>query len=358
MKQILINLYNAITLREKSSTLYLNDTIGDGGISGSAFSQDIRDAAEGKESIQIRINSVGGNVVEGLGIVAAILEVQENGVKVNTFIEGVAASMAFIIAMMGDRVEGYDFVVGMVHDAFDPTKELTEESDKEMLAVFNSALNTIVAKRTKISSESIKDMMNKTTWMSGDTLESLGFIDKAVPTLSRKSEPEIQKLAAFAGEFVTQIETKTNQNPMKELLAKMGIPAGNEAMAVEKYEALASQVTNLTSKVETLTDVNSKLAAKVKEVEDREEAEAQKRADTLITDAVDAGVIEDSAKANWIEKAKADYAFISQVVNQMKESFKPLSEFTKKDEVKGSEDEKKYLNTVENLATSLRSITV
>ena len=52
-------------------------------------------------NLTVHINSPGGSVVGALQIVDAIKQLQSNGVKINTFIDGLAASGASLVAIQG-----------------------------------------------------------------------------------------------------------------------------------------------------------------------------------------------------------------------------------------------------------------
>src|SRR5690554_323013 len=63
-------------------------------------------------TINVRINSDGGVVNDGLAIYNAL---QRHGATVNITVDGIAASIASLIAMAGDRVEMYANTMLMVH---------------------------------------------------------------------------------------------------------------------------------------------------------------------------------------------------------------------------------------------------
>src|SRR4051812_9573897 len=69
--------------------------------------------------IEVRINSAGGYVMEGLAIFNALVRAQQDGRKVTTFIDGLAASMASVIAMAGDERVMADNALMMIHNPWD-----------------------------------------------------------------------------------------------------------------------------------------------------------------------------------------------------------------------------------------------
>jgi len=65
------------------------------------------------KNISVRINSPGGDVFDGVAIFNAL---KEHPAHVTTKIEGLAASIASIIALAGDEVQAHKNAMYMVHD--------------------------------------------------------------------------------------------------------------------------------------------------------------------------------------------------------------------------------------------------
>jgi ATP-dependent Clp protease protease subunit len=88
---------------EKAEIL-LYDVIGQdffGGISSKMFADEMA-SAKGAKQIDVRINSPGGSVFEGFTMYSLI---KQTGARVNVYIDGLAASIASVIAMAGDSIE-------------------------------------------------------------------------------------------------------------------------------------------------------------------------------------------------------------------------------------------------------------
>lgn len=98
--------YNVINEKgaDKASVL-IYDIIGGGffedGTNAKDFANTLLALEKDYKNIDIRINSPGGSVFEGLGIVNAILNSKSN---IETYIDGIAYSMAAIIALSGKKV--------------------------------------------------------------------------------------------------------------------------------------------------------------------------------------------------------------------------------------------------------------
>ena len=72
--------------------------------------------SEGDDDLDVRINSPGGYVMEGLAIYNAIIREQKKGRKVTTHIDGLAASMGSVLAMAGESIMMADNALVMIHN--------------------------------------------------------------------------------------------------------------------------------------------------------------------------------------------------------------------------------------------------
>lgn len=72
--------------------------------------------AGGDDDIVAHINSPGGYVMEGLAIYNAFAGAKAAGRKVTIHIDGLAASMASVIAMAGDEIIMADNALMMIHN--------------------------------------------------------------------------------------------------------------------------------------------------------------------------------------------------------------------------------------------------
>ena len=85
-------------------------------VDGDYFAQELASLDRGDfDMIHIRMNSPGGNVFQGMSIVSAILSMNT---PVCVHIDGIAASMAAVVAVAADRVCMMDFAKMMIHDPY------------------------------------------------------------------------------------------------------------------------------------------------------------------------------------------------------------------------------------------------
>lgn len=128
-------------------------------------------------SIYATLNSSGGSVTEGFAIANAIERFRGPSTVV---IDGVAASMASVIAMAFKRIIMPSNSWMMVHD---PSGSVAGSADDlrrfaDLIDRMRSQIVTAYSKRTKRPTAEIETMMAKETWLSAEDAVRLGFADE------------------------------------------------------------------------------------------------------------------------------------------------------------------------------------
>jgi len=163
---------------ETTADINLFSTIENG--SGQSFVNELNFLDSlGLENINVRINSTGGKVFEGFGIVSAIRNAKT---QITTINEGIAASTAGWVLASGAKRKAVDFSQTMTHNpSFSGDIENTPEQ-KSMLKSIKQSLMTIFTNNTGLESSEIDDMMNKTTFMTAKEALKNGIIDEIIST--------------------------------------------------------------------------------------------------------------------------------------------------------------------------------
>jgi len=158
----------------KDTTIYLYDEIGMWGISANRFVQDFDKITS--KTINLRINSPGGSVFDGMTIFNAI---KRHPSTVNVYIDGLAASIASIIALAGDSVMIAETGFYMVHDPWSvvvgSAKDMRKEAD--LLEKVEGTLVNVYATRSGMDEQQIENIMADETWYTADEAKEAGFID-------------------------------------------------------------------------------------------------------------------------------------------------------------------------------------
>lgn len=168
-------------LTETSADIFIYDEIGEsmfgGGISATSVIDQLR--ALGSRKLNVRINSPGGSVFEGVAIYNALAR---HPGEVNTYIDGIAASIASIIAMAGKRVFIAENAMIMIHNPWSFAAGASDDLRKtaDVLDQIKETLITTYATRTGIERASIARMMDEETWMTSSEAVTQKFADETV----------------------------------------------------------------------------------------------------------------------------------------------------------------------------------
>lgn len=132
--------------------------------------------AAGPGDVHIRINSPGGDVWDGTAIYNGILK---HKARCYCTVEGVAFSMASVIALAGRECRMYDTAQFMIHNP--RTWQSGEEKDFEQtlrgLKTAKAALMKAYTGKSGKSAQEVSDAMSATTWMTADEAKEFGFVD-------------------------------------------------------------------------------------------------------------------------------------------------------------------------------------
>lgn len=133
--------------------------------------------ASAPDDINVRINSLGGLVFDGFAIFNALKQSPRN---VTVYIDGVAGSIASIIAMAGDRIVMAENAVMMVHKPSDGTygdaDDLRATADR--LDMLQAQLVQIYAQRTGMSVDDLNPLLDAETWLTAPEALELHFVDE------------------------------------------------------------------------------------------------------------------------------------------------------------------------------------
>ena len=138
--------------------------------------------------LDIRLNSPGGYVMEGLAIIAALRAYPDT---VSIYIDGLAASMASAIAMVGTTCVMSESAMLMVHKPWDSSIGNADDlrTDAARLDRIEQQMIAIYAQRTNLPEGEIAAMLSAETWFDAQQALAAGFITSIAAPL---------KLAAMA----------------------------------------------------------------------------------------------------------------------------------------------------------------
>lgn len=161
----------ATSPRRAEITIY--DEIGAWGVTSKDFIEVLKALGE-PAVIDVRLNSGGGDVFDGLAIYHAL---KRHPARIDVWVDGLAASIASIIAMAGDAISMPENSYLMIHDPSAFVVGRAEDMSKmaETLRSIKQSLVNIYARRTGIEPDEIASLMADETWFDGPTAVARGF---------------------------------------------------------------------------------------------------------------------------------------------------------------------------------------
>jgi ATP-dependent Clp protease protease subunit len=160
------------------TTVFLYDVIDSyWGVSAEAFVKALASIKTG--TINLRVNSPGGDVFEARAMVAAIASHPANVVA---YIDGLAASAATYVAMAADEVRIADGAFMMIHQAW--TLAMGNSGDlrttADLLDKVDSSIVADYARKTGKDAAEITQWMSDETWFTAAEAVGNGFADSIV----------------------------------------------------------------------------------------------------------------------------------------------------------------------------------
>ncbi len=166
--------------RGNQADVFIYDDIGEsffGGISAKQFNDDLQALPDSVKTISLYINSAGGSVFEGMSIYN---QLRRHPATVNTHIDGLAASISSLIAMVGEKITIAANGMMMIHKPMgggigtaDDLRQVADALDK----VQETLRDTYVAK-TAIDASEVDKLLNAETWMTASEALVRGFVDE------------------------------------------------------------------------------------------------------------------------------------------------------------------------------------
>ncbi|MBX7274389.1 ATP-dependent Clp protease proteolytic subunit [Pseudomonas sp. ERGC3:01] len=205
----------------------LYDDIGAWGISARQFARDL--AALGDVSqINLRIHSGGGDVMDGTAMYNIL---RGHSARVEVYIDGMAASMASVVAMAGDVIYMPANSMMMIHKPWggqvgdaDDMREYADLLDK-----VEGTLIQAYARKSGKSVDEIAALLKVTTWMDGNEAVAAGFADQVLEPIKAAAQLNSKRLEEYTS---MPPHMKTLMNPRNSVATPPAVPVVEPAPPV------------------------------------------------------------------------------------------------------------------------------
>jgi ATP-dependent protease ClpP protease subunit len=152
------------------------------------------DSANAYSRIRLRINSPGGDAFEGMAIHSLL---SASGKPVDVFVDGIAASSASIIAMVGSTRTMGRVSMMMIHDAWSCCVGNKRDMAKmgDTLGKIDESIAAAYTARTGKSQADVMAMMDAETWLTSQDCVDQGFATGIVEQPAEEESAAMQWLA-------------------------------------------------------------------------------------------------------------------------------------------------------------------
>lgn len=146
------------------------------------------------KDITVRVHSAGGLITEGLAIYNRL---NESKAFVTVHVDGLAASMASVVCMAGDKIVMPDNALMMIHKPWNMAIGDAEEMRKtaDSLDVFEESILSIYMSRTNLSKDELQAMLSDETWLSAEQAIEYGFADELSEPIQAAASLDLSKFA-------------------------------------------------------------------------------------------------------------------------------------------------------------------
>ena len=264
------------------------------GIDGAQFARELYALdTMGKKQVMVRINSPGGAVMDGYSMCSAILN---TSCAVDTYCDGMAASIAGVIFLCGRIKYMADYSIVMMHDPYG-------DSNSEALEKIKNSIAALISSRCGKPEEEVKCIMAKETYIDAYEAINMGVCDH-IEFSAEANTSKLNTLRNNAREFwkearlilnKAKVQSKqTTDMDIKNICNRLGLnPSAGEDAILQEIENRAASYRELKNKYDAL--------------ETRSKESLEKEAADYVKKQVEEG------------KIKNDAAIISDIVNAYKE---------------------------------------
>nr|DAV00419.1 MAG TPA: Putative ATP dependent Clp protease [Caudoviricetes sp.] len=247
--------------------------------------------------IDVRINSIGGSVYAGIAIFNALKNCTS---EVNIYVDGLAASMASVIALCGRHVEMSKYARLMLHSVSGGcwgNKNDMAACIKEIEAL-EDTLCSMCAKRVGLTTEEVKAKYfdGRDHWLTAQEALDAGFIDGIYDA---EPVPEDETIEQLYNTFNNRLVKPQKQTNMSLLDSVKKSPRFKDCATDEDVLRIVGQLEEKAGKVDALAAENTGLKTKIQAFEKKEQEAAEAAKKDLLDKAEKAGKIDTNTRTAY-----------------------------------------------------------
>ncbi len=251
--------------------IYSETYRGESDTSAISFKKEL-DALGDVKQIDLHINSGGGDVFESYAIYNML---KRHKATIDVYIDGLAASGASVIAMVGKTIHMPENSYLMIHNAWTVASGDYRDLEKSAKVVKNITENLRTAYMTRkltITESKVTEMMNDETWIAAKQAISLGFADNLLAPSSAAASIDTNILNKYKNVPGTLKQTASAKGMQPKPKAP-GTKKGNSMQNALKFlDTFGNAVKERVDKIENRSgsDMNDEATYRGKDVQEEE----------------------------------------------------------------------------------------
>ncbi len=293
---------------ETTAEIFLYGYIDSYDVSAGDFVKELRSLEKEYANIHVRINSGGGNVFEGLAMYNAMVQSKAN---IETYIDGIAASMASIVALAGKKCHMSKSARLMTHQPSTGSYGTTEEHEKNvqlLKGIEKTMLAVYMGKTGKTEEDCRAAFMNgKDNWFTAEEAKENGLVDNiydAEPVELPKTNATDKTVWDVYNQKFAAVFTQKTQTENMELNISAASKAALNITGVADASAIDAAIAVLKEKADKVDTLTAEKDQAETALANLKKANATAEVDTLLAQAkTNKKIMEATAT-----QLKADYA--------------------------------------------------
>lgn len=304
-------------LDKNTAEIRIYGYIGSDKVNADAFVSELKKLETQYQTINLRINSGGGSIFEGLAIFNAI---GQSSCSIDAYIDGLCASMASVLILRCRKIYMSKVAMLMTHRPSGAAMGNPDQlrSTADMLEGLEETVCSIYAERTGLSIEDVKKKFMGTSdnWLTADDALKCKLIDgiydappaASLPPATMRQEQDLVNYFTNSFNHLDMKQFTLSAN----LMATLGLTADSDQSAAE---AVIATMAAKAAKVETLT---AELTTAKETIQSFEANAVNAKAEKLVDDAIAARKIVAGDREKFLRLAKADFEGTESLVNDLK----------------------------------------
>lgn len=210
LRQGRMDWYRIVTNKADGAEIHIYDEIGYFGTTAKDFVNELHDVD--RDRINLHLNSPGGEIFDGIAIYEAL---RQHEAQVTVYVDSLAASIASVIAMGGDKIIMARNAQMMIHDGLSlcvgNAADMREAAD--LLDKCSDNIADIYAQRAGGTAKQWRDRMKAETWYSAKEAVTAGLADEVASASSSARNDWDLRIFNYAGRTASPAPDLTPPEP-------------------------------------------------------------------------------------------------------------------------------------------------